>query len=57
MWQFDATDPKFTPQKVILDNGNVTDLTKLQNLIHEKNALLKGRKAAMEYKVTAEAED
>ena len=57
LWQFEAADPAYTKQNVTLDNGNVTNLTHLQKMIGEKNALIKGRKAAMEYKVTAEADD
>ena len=55
MWQYDCTDTKFTPQVVQLNNGNQTNLPKLQALINEKSALIKGRKAAMEFKKTAEA--
>ena len=58
MWQFDCTDTRFTPATVTLDNGNQTNFVKLQTLINEKKALLKGRKIAMEYKTTAtEAND
>ena len=56
MWQFDVMDTNFTPAVVQLDNGNQTNLKNLSTLIAEKNALLKGRKIAMEYKTTAEAE-
>ena len=57
MWQFDCTDTKYTPVVAQLDNGNQTNLAQLQELINQKNALLKGRKVAMEYKKTAEAND
>ena len=56
MWQFDCTDRKFTPAVAQLDNGNQYRLGELQQLINDKQALLKGRKAAMEFKTTAEAD-
>ena len=49
MWQFQVGGP----QHVKLDNGNSYDIPELHKLVQDKNDLLKGRKAAMEYKETA----
>ena len=57
MWQFDCTDTKYTPPVAQLSNGNQTNLGQLTKLISDKNNLLKARKAAMEYKKTAEAKN
>ena len=57
MWQFDPTDTTYTPSVVQLDNGNQYNLSHLQKMISDKNDLMKGRKAAMEYKVTAEPKE
>jgi hypothetical protein len=54
VWQYTLNDAQFTPQDVQLDNGVSVDLGSLQAKITEKNEFLKERKAAMEYKSTAE---
>jgi hypothetical protein len=55
VWQFDCSDPKFTPQAAKLDNGvTFTDLGAMQRMIMQKREFLRQRKAGMEYRATAE---
>lgn len=51
LWQYSPAE-----EAVRLDNGNEYNLTEMQALIQAKGELMKGRKAAMEYKATAEAD-
>ena len=56
MWQYDLSDPEFTPQHIKLDNGNEYDLGTLNAQIMAKKEFLRGRRAGMEFKKVAEPE-
>ena len=57
MWKYDLSDPDFTPQHVKLDNGNEYDLGVLNAQISAKKEFLRGRRAGMEFRKVADADE